>query len=200
MHGVARDLDRLLPCASCLWQSPRTTNRRHVIELRDARLADAAALCAAEQTVVRAFDGLLVSEPDELHETSFRERIESVQGERGKYLVLQDGGELVAHACLWPMGLRKVSHVLRLEMCVHLNHWRQGHGRTLLAALLGWARGQSSAHKVELLVRSTNLPAIALYRAFGFVEEGRLHDRLRLCDGRYVDDLSMALILRENAG
>jgi len=168
--------------------------------IRDAAPADAPVLCAAEQAVVRAHDGLLVSLPEELHEGAFLERITSLADGRGKYLVVAGGTELLAHACLWPMGLRNVAHVLRLEMCVHLGHWRQGHGRALLGALLAWARTNPSALKVELLVRSSNIPAIALYRQFGFLEEGRLHRRVRLHDGHLIDDLSMALHIEHNAG
>jgi putative acetyltransferase len=51
--------------------------------------------------------------------------------------------------------------------------------------------------KIELLVRSTNAPAIRLYRSSGFVEEGRHRNRVRLRDGRFVDDIAMALLLRE---
>jgi len=46
--------------------------------------------------------------------------------------------------------------------------------------------------KVELLVRATNERAIRLYRALGFVEEGRFRDRVRLPDGTLVDDIAMA--------
>jgi len=171
-----------------------------ILHVRDAILTDAAALCAAERAVVRAHDGLLVSEPEELQETAFLERIASLSDGRGNYLVVASGSELVAHACLWPMGLRKVAHVLRLEMCVHLGHWRQGHGRMLLESLLSWARANPHALKIELLVREANLPAIALYRQCGFVEEGRLHRRVRLRDGSFVDDLCMAMHIEHVAG
>jgi RimJ/RimL family protein N-acetyltransferase len=168
--------------------------------IRDATPADAAALCAAEQAVVRVQDGLLISGPDELQEAAFLERIALLSDGRGKYLVVERDSELLAHAGLWPMGLRKVAHVLRLDMCVHLGQWRQGHGRALLESLLEWAHTNPNALKVELLVRSTNLPAVSLYRSFGFVEEGRLRRRVRLPDGRFIDDLSMALHIDHNAG
>ncbi|MBL8351567.1 MAG: GNAT family N-acetyltransferase [Burkholderiaceae bacterium] len=107
--------------------------------IRDARPEDVAALCAAERAVVQQFDGMLVSEPDEVIESHFIDRLTTISGGKGKYLVVEDGGVLVAHASLWPMGLKKVSHVLRLDMCVHVGHWRQGHGERLLRALLVWA-------------------------------------------------------------
>lgn len=167
--------------------------------LRDARPEDAPVLCAAEQAVVRAHAGLLVGEPDELREAAFLDRIEALADGRGKYLVVEQGTELLAHASLWPMAMREVSHVLRLDICVHLGHWHQGYGRALLEALLAWARANPRAFKIELLVRATNLSAVSLYRRAGFTEEGRLRGRVRLRDGRFVDDISMALHLREYA-
>jgi RimJ/RimL family protein N-acetyltransferase len=161
--------------------------------IRTAQVNDAEMLCEAERKVVRAHDGLLVSEANELLPASFSERIANLADGRGKYLVAEVGSGLVGHASLWPMGLRKVSHVLRLDMCIHLGFWRQGHGEALLGALLQWAGTESLAHKVELLVRSENLAAISLYRKFGFIEEGRMKNRVRLSNGRFIDDISMAV-------
>lgn len=163
--------------------------------LRDAVREDAAMLCAAERAVVRQHDGLLVSEPDELFEPLFLQRIASLHDGRGRYLIAEADGGPVGHACLWPMPLRRIAHVLRLDLCVHVGHWRQGHGEALLRALLDWAGGQPSARKVELLVRAENAAAVALYRKLGFVEEGRLRERVRLPSGRFVDDISMAVML-----
>ncbi len=164
--------------------------------IRDAVPEDAPMLCEAERQVAAEHDGRLVSEPDELNPTSFLDRIASLAGGRGKYLVAEIDGKPVAHACLWPMGLRKVSHVLRLDMCVHIGHWRSGYGEALLRSLIAWARANPQAQKIELLVRCENEAAVALYRKLGFLEEGRIKGRVRLRNGRYIDDLSMALLLR----
>jgi RimJ/RimL family protein N-acetyltransferase len=166
--------------------------------IRDARPGDAAALCEAERAIVRSFDGLLVSEPDELTELGFAERIDMQSSGQTKVLVAELAAQLVGHASVYPMGLRKVAHVLRLDMCIHLGHWHRGYGTQLLAQLLGWARQNPNAYKVELLVRSTNAAAIALYEHAGFVHEGRFKARVRLRDGRFIDDLGMGLILREH--
>lgn len=163
--------------------------------LRDAVREDAPMLCAAERAVARQHEGMLVSEPDELFEPLFLKRIASLADGRGRFLVAEADGVAVGHACLWPMPLRRLSHVLRLDLCVHAGHWRQGHGEALLRALLDWAAGQPAARKVELLVRAENAGALALYRKLGFVEEGRLRERVRLHSGRFLDDISMALML-----
>lgn len=152
-------------------------------------------LCAAERAVVRQYDGMLVSEPDELFEPLFLQRIATAADGRGKYLIAEVDGVPVGHGSLWPMPLRRMAHVLRLDLCVHVGHWRRGHGEALLRALLDWAAGQPSARKVELLVRAENAGAVALYRKLGFEDEGRLRERVRLPDGRFVDDISMALFL-----
>lgn len=163
--------------------------------VRPARPDEAERLCRAEQTTVAAEEGLLVSHADELKHHAFRERIEQAAAGRGRYLVAEVHGDVVAHGSLWPMAPRALSHVLRLDLCVHPGYRQRGHGRALLNDLLAWARTASGAHKIELLVRATNTPAVALYRSAGFAEEGRLTHRVRLRDGRWVDDVSMALFL-----
>jgi RimJ/RimL family protein N-acetyltransferase len=58
--------------------------------------------------------------------------------------------------------------------------------------LMDWAKRNSSVEKIELLVRATNERAIRLYSRLGFVEEGRMRNRVRLPDGSFVDDVAMA--------
>lgn len=172
------------------------TNSRAI---RDAHPEDAEILCNAERQVALLNAGLLVSLPDELHVVSFQDRISKANQGMGKYLVAEAHGEMVGHASLWPMGLWQVSHVFRLDMCIHQGHWGQGHGRALLSALIDWARQNPLVHKVELLVRSSNTPAIQLYRTLGFKDEGRHIDRVKLADGQFVDDLAMGLVVAQNA-
>jgi ribosomal protein S18 acetylase RimI-like enzyme len=59
--------------------------------------------------------------------------------------------------------------------------------------LLRWAQRNPRVEKVELHVRSSNEPAIALYRSLGFVEDRRKTRRLKLGPNEYVDDICMAL-------
>jgi ribosomal protein S18 acetylase RimI-like enzyme len=57
-----------------------------------------------------------------------------------------------------------------------------GLGRALLDTGVDWARAVGIA-KLTLGVFPSNQPAIALYRAVGFEEEGVLRGHLRLADG-----------------
>jgi RimJ/RimL family protein N-acetyltransferase len=165
-----------------------------VVTLRDATMQDAAALCQAQQ-ITAATAGQLVSYPDELQPLDFAQRIQLLSDGRGKYLVAEKDGELVGHGCLSPLPRRRISHVVQLERCVHPGHTDQGYGRIILTGLIAWAKQHPPTRKIELNVRAVNERAIALYRSLGFVEEGRMTQRVRLDDGVYCDDMCMGLLL-----
>ena len=82
-------------------------------------------------------------------------------------------------------------HVATLGMHV-VADWRgRGIGSALLADAIAWARW-AGVEKLELSVYPDNTAAIALYRRFGFVEEGTLLRHSRKSFG-YVDELLMGL-------
>ena len=73
--------------------------------------------------------------------------------------------------------------------------WRgRGAGTALVAAAIEWARPRG-LHKLALSVFPHNLAAIALYKKFGFVEEGRLVRHVRRADGQLWDLIEMGLLL-----
>jgi len=73
--------------------------------------------------------------------------------------------------------------------------WRgRGVGSALVAAAIDWARAQGM-HKLSLSVFPHNAAAIALYRKFGFVEEGRRVRHLRRASGALWDLIDMGLLL-----
>ena len=73
--------------------------------------------------------------------------------------------------------------------------WRgRGVGTALVAAAIEWARAHD-LHKLALSVFPHNEAAIALYRKFGFVEEGRLTKHIRRANGELWDLIEMGLLL-----
>ncbi len=73
--------------------------------------------------------------------------------------------------------------------------WRgQGVGTALVAAAIEWARARG-LHKLTLSVFPHNDAAIALYRKFGFVEEGRRAKHIRRANGELWDLIEMGLVL-----
>ena len=84
-------------------------------------------------------------------------------------------------------------HVASIGMMV-ARPWRgRGVGSALLAGAVDWAR-HVGVEKIELSVYPDNAPAIALYRKFGFEEEGRLRGHSKKRTG-YRDEVLMGLWL-----
>ncbi|WP_437906170.1 GNAT family N-acetyltransferase [Sorangium sp. So ce327] len=161
--------------------------------IREARPEDAPLLAAAERAIA-SVPGKLASMPDEIVDDDLRKKIVELDDRcGGTYLVAEHAGTVVGHAFLEPLSLAATSHVVRLMIAVHEGHQRQGVGRALMNSLLRWARSNPRVEKVELQVRSSNEPAIALYRSLGFVEEGRKTRRLKIGPNEYLDDVYMAL-------
>ena len=84
-------------------------------------------------------------------------------------------------------------HSGTLGMGLVAGHRGRGIGRALLAATLARA-DEVGITRVELRVRIDNEPAIGLYRAFGFVTEGRCRDYLRFDQAERHDVWLMARV------
>jgi ribosomal protein S18 acetylase RimI-like enzyme len=105
-------------------------------------------------------------------------------------LVAVAGGEIVAslHVERSRFGFGELGMTVAWE-------WRgRGVGSALLAAAIEWAR-ERGLHKLSLSVFPHNTAAIALYRKFGFVEEGRRVKHFRRANGELWDALDMGLLL-----
>ncbi len=73
--------------------------------------------------------------------------------------------------------------------------WRgRGVGSALIQAAIAWARDHG-LHKLSLEVFAHNTAGIALYRKYGFVEEGRRVKHYRRASGELWDSLIMGLPL-----
>lgn len=73
--------------------------------------------------------------------------------------------------------------------------WRGlGVGSALMAAAIEWSR-ERGLHKLSLGVFAHNAAGIALYKKFGFVEEGRRVKHYRRASGELWDSIEMGLLL-----
>ena len=103
-----------------------------------------------------------------------------------------DDGEVVGGAGLHPAGASpRRRHVMGVGMHVQPAWQRQGVGSLLMQSLCDYADKWLGLLRIELEVYTDNHKAQALYRRFGFVDEG-VHRCDALRDGVYVDTLSMA--------
>jgi len=107
------------------------------------------------------------------------------------FVVAERGGRVVGNAGVHPLAHVRRRHAAGIGMAVAPEAQRQGVGTALLAALIDWADNWVQLLRLELTVYTDNDTAIALYRKFGFVDEG-VHRAFALRDGVYVDALAMA--------
>ncbi len=122
-----------------------------------------------------------------------RERVRaSIDAERAVRLVAVVGGDIVGQVTVevTPYNLAYLS------MWVAAGWRRRGIGTALVEAALAWAR-RAGAHKVVLEVWPHNGAALALYRKFGFVEEGLLRRHYPRRSGELWDVVVMGLVFDE---
>ena len=81
-----------------------------------------------------------------------------------------------------------------IGMMVAADRRGRGVGTALVAAAVEWARARG-LHKLTLSVFPHNDAAIALYRKFGFVEEGRRIQHIRRANDELWDLVEMGLLL-----
>lgn len=114
-------------------------------------------------------------------------------------LVAHEDERIVGYVKLRPAPLAASSgHVQEINgLAVAPDHQGRGIGHLLLTA----ARHEAirrGARRITLRVLGTNTRAQALYLAHGYHIEGRLKDQF-LLQGRYVDDIFMALELPDHS-
>jgi putative acetyltransferase len=113
-------------------------------------------------------------------------------GKTDLLLAAERNGEVVGTAGLHPAdpALRR-RHALKLGISVLPQAQGQGVGSALMAAMCDYADSWVGALRLELAVYTDNVPAIHLYRKFGFEMEGTFK-AYALRHGRYADVHSMA--------
>jgi RimJ/RimL family protein N-acetyltransferase len=110
-------------------------------------------------------------------------------------VALAGDDEVVGWCDLRPKAAATLRHSAVLGMGVVEPYRGQGVGSGLLASTIDTADARG-LRRAELVVRADNLPAIALYRRFGFVEEGRCRQYMRV-GGEDHDALLMARLASE---
>jgi len=88
---------------------------------------------------------------------------------------------------------KRLCHRGEIAVSVCKRCWGTGVGSALFVAMLTWARAKDTGlRKLDLVVRSDNSRALALYHKFGFSEEGRI-SRLLCINGKFHDGITMGL-------
>lgn len=164
-----------------------------MLVVREAVEGDASALLRLQRAVL-AEGRFFISRPSELAgglDAVIRQVRSFARAENSVFLVaLLDG---VPVGRLWLHGgvLARMAHTAKLEIMVSREVRGAGVGRALMEAAIAWATVSEVVEKIGLSVFSDNTAAIALYRAFGFEEEGRRLREYKMEDGAYRDDVLM---------
>ncbi|MEW6058946.1 MAG: diaminopimelate decarboxylase [Actinomycetota bacterium] len=114
------------------------------------------------------------------------------------YVMAVEGDRVVGNLSIRRDDHAATRHVAAFGMFVTAEHRRRGIGSALMAEALRWAKSVG-VERLELTVYPHNHGAIALYRKFGFAEEGRLVRHSRKSYG-YEDEVLMAAWLGPGEG
>jgi len=104
-----------------------------------------------------------------------------------------DSGMPVGYLCATRGAYQRLRAAIRISMGVLRSHMGSGVGLALLSACESWAAG-ADIRRIELIVMTSNTPAIALYRRTGYEIEGTRRASIRI-DGVDHDQFLMAKVL-----
>jgi RimJ/RimL family protein N-acetyltransferase len=159
-------------------------------QVRRARPGDVDAVLGLLEAVAAERQHILTEPPIE-RDVRRKRFLETIQSDDAFIFVAEAGGKVVGELSVFR---RASTGPATIGMGV-LASWRgQGVGTALMHACVEWAR-EAGVHKLSLEVFPWNEAAIALYRKFGFVEEGRLRKQYRRQNGELWDVLVMGLLL-----
>ena len=167
------------------------------ITLRPAQSEDARSFLSFWKAIV-AEGGYVRSEEVETPARVYRARFRHSWTDREAQVVALDGGRVVGHVYVQREAHPVTRHVATLGIAVSADRRGLGIGRALMGEAFRWARSVG-VEKIMLSVYPHNHAAIALYRRFGFVEEGRLVGHSRKSSG-YEDEVLMSAWVEEDLG
>lgn len=163
------------------------------IIIRPAEAGDVAGLIRLSDDI-RAEGIYFVAEEPRLSADEWAEYLHFLNSERNLVLAALHAERVIGTITVVAGRLRKTRHVAEVGMGVAAPYRGAGIGGALMEIALDWSVAQDLV-RLELSVFANNERALALYRKFGFVEEGRRRAKY-LIDGVYVDEVVMGRLLR----
>ena len=182
----AGDLDRL-ETAAHRWDPDAPTPPGIII--RPARPKDARSFISFWRDIVA--EGRYIRSERVAHPVRvYRRRFRRPWHDRSAQIVAVRENKVVGHLYIQREGHPVTRHVATLGISVAAAERGKGIGTSLMAESIRWAR-RVGVEKIVLSVYPHNAAAVALYRKFGFVDEGRLQRHSRKSSG-YEDEILMA--------
>jgi Acetyltransferases len=183
----AADFDRLEVAARR--PAPASSAPPPGVIVRPATSADARSFLTFWTAIV-AEGGYVRSERVSQPLRVYRRRFRRSWTDREAQILAVRERRVVGHLFIQREAHPVTAHVATLGIAVAADHRGEGVGTTLMAEAFTWAQG-AGVEKIVLSVYPHNSGAIALYRKFGFVDEGRLARQSRKSYG-YEDEVLMS--------
>lgn len=165
--------------------------------IREARIDDAKNLLAFLQKVGSESDNLTFDAKGfpftELQEREYLDL--RMCSHNNITLLALEGERIIGSLGIDTPSFERLSHRGEMGISVLKECWGQGVGSALLEGMLAWIdEGETGLRKIDLTVREDNARALALYRKFGFRQEGRV-SRLVAIGNVFYDGITMGLLL-----
>ncbi len=174
---------------------PVTLRDGRCVLLRFSRDGDAPRVHEYICALGRSTDMILTCEQDLPPIERIESHIEMIGRDQFYSLVAidPDSDRVVANTSFRFGVRRKLAHTAELGMGVLPSHQRAGLGSLMLARAIADMRAHPTIERLDLTVIASNTHARRMYAKAGFVEEGIKVRGLRQPDGRYDDEVMMAL-------
>ena len=177
---------------------PRTFKLKdgEILCIREATSDDASSLLMLIDQVSTESDYLTFS-PGEF-EHSKNEEAEFFEAQKNSanqiYIIALIDKEIIGLLNFSARNRKRIRHSGEFSMAVSKKYWGLGVGSILVDCLIDWAKSTKIIKKINLRVRTDNIPAIRIYEKRGFEKEGNLQNEI-LIDGKYYDLFWMGLDL-----
>lgn len=133
--------------------------------------------------------GVSVDEDKTRTDAVWVEKLEkSIRGNTRFSVFAEDQGKLVGLICAYVDPLVKIKHTAHIAS-VYVNKAYRGSGvaTKIMEGMINRIKSNKNINRLELMVVTTQEPAISLYKKFGFEIVGTVHKNLSL-DGVYYDE------------
>lgn len=128
---------------------------------------------------------------------AFRERFDATPSDGAADFAIDAEGTLIGRGGLF--GIDPLARIAEVGLSLLAEQRGRGYGRDALRVLVEYAFRSRNLRRVHLQTLASNAPALAAYRAVGFVEEGRLREHAWV-EGAYEDMVLMAVLRAEWSG
>lgn len=122
--------------------------------------------------------------------------IKSLSDDDRAFVAVEENGEIAGMAVMIKNRSYIRRHCAMLAVMVAPDYQEKGIGTALTKKLTDEADKKLNLHRIELLVLTDNLPAINLYKKFGFTIEAT-RKKAAVKEGRFVDEYFMGRISKK---